>query len=220
MGRRIVIKTVLICFGIFLIINTLIFTYIFKKYPLDTQEYISVPVAAVSIEQGAVIQEKHLKMKEIQKSALNSSIATNLSQIVGKKAKYSVERNDYIRDNNLIPKSHWYKDDERIIILPMSIEERLANLIKKGSYIDIRVKRESSDVVETILYKVKVEDVLDEMGYPLGSKSSMNTKTAYMELILGEEERQKIYSATMKGKLIYELYCDEIQKIEKSNTSQ
>lgn len=212
MGKRIAIKTALICFGIFLILNTLIFTYIFKTYPLDTEEHVPVLVAAVDIEQGAVIQEIHIKRKEIPKSASNGSIVTNIGQVIGKKAVSEIQKNDYIRTEDLVSKNNWFRDDERIIILTMSIEERLANLIKKGSYIDIRLKKESSDVIETILYKVKVEDILDEMGYSLDSKSTINTKTAYMELILDENERQKIYSATTVGKLIYELYCDETQK--------
>ncbi len=216
MSKRLIIKTTLICFGIFLILNTIIFTFILKKYPLDSEEHILVPVAAVDIEQGTVIQENQLKMKDVQKSASNSSIAINIDQIIGKRAKSDIKRNDYIRDSDLVSKNTWFKEDDRIIILPMSIEERLANLIKKGSYVDIRLKKESSAVVETILYKVKVEDVLDEMGNSLDSKTSMNTKTAYMELILDEEDRQKIYSATMSGQLIYELYCDEAQKADNS----
>jgi hypothetical protein len=120
--------------------------------------------------------------------------------------------NGYIRTRDLVSKNNWFKNDERIIILPMSIEERLANLIKKGTYVDIRLKKEASDIVETILYKLKVEDVLDETGVSLDSKSGMNSRTAYMKLVLNKDERQKIYTAEMAGKLIYELYCDETQK--------
>ncbi len=220
MSKRLIIKTTLICFGIFLILNTLIFTYLLKQYPLDSEEHILVPVAAMDIEQGTIIQENQLKLKDIQKSASNSSIAKNINQIAGKKAKSEIKRNDYIRNSDLASKNNWFKDDERIIILPMSIEERLANLIKKGSYVDIRLKKESSAVVETILFKVKVEDVLDEMGNSLDLKESMNTKTAYMELILDEGDRQKVYSATMSGRLIYELYCDVTQKPDNSTTSR
>ncbi|PYG89133.1 SAF domain-containing protein [Ruminiclostridium sufflavum DSM 19573] len=212
MGRRLIIKTALICFGIFLILNTIILTYIFKSYPLDIEEHVFVPAAAVDIKQGTVIQEKHLKIKEIPKSASSTAIAINIKQIIGKKAKSGIQKDDYIRSNDLVLRNSWYKDDERIIVLPMSIEERLANLIKKGTYVDIRLKKESSDVIDTILYKVRVEDILDETGCSLDSKSAMNTRTAYIELILNEEERQRIYSAEMEGKLIYELYCDEMQK--------
>ena len=131
---------------------------------------------------------------------------------MGKKAITNIQRNDYIRTNVLIAKKDWFKDNERIIILPTSVEERLANLIKKGSYIDIRLKKESSDIVETILYKVRVEDVLDETGTSVDSKSGINSRTTYMELVLDIDERQKLYTAKMAGKLIYELYCDEMQK--------
>lgn len=212
MSKRLIIKTTLICIGIFLILNTLILTFIFKRYPLDFEEHIFIPVAAVDIQPGTIIQEEQLVLKEIPKSASNNSIATNISQVIGKKSTLEIKRNDYIRHSDLASKNNWFKDDERIIILPMSIEERLANLIKKGSYVDIRLKKESSDFVKTILYKVKVEDILDEMGCSLDSKSAMNSKTAYMELILNEEDRQKVYSAIVSGKLIYELYCDETQK--------
>ncbi len=212
MGKRLVIKTTLICMGIFLILNSIVFAYIFKRYPLDLQTHISVVVAAVDIDEGTIIQEKHIKTKEIQLSASNALLATDVGQVLGKKAKDKIMKNEYLSTSTLIDKNNWFKDDERIIILPMSIEERLANLIKKGAYVDIRLKKEASDIVETILYKVKVEDVLDETGVSLDSKSGMNSRTAYMKLILDKDERQKIYTAKMAGKLIYELYCDDTQK--------
>ncbi|MHB8064480.1 MAG: SAF domain-containing protein [Ruminiclostridium sp.] len=212
MGKRLVIKTVLICFGIFLILNSIVIAYVFKQYPLDLETHVSVMVATVDIAEGTVIGEIHLKAKEIQQSALDTSLATDLGQVIGKKAMVKIPRNDYVRTNALVTKNDWFKDDERILILPMNIEERLANLIQKGAYVDIRLKKETSDIVETILYKVKVEDVLDETGASLNSKSGMNSRTTYMELILDKAERQKIYSAKMAGKLIYELYCDETQK--------
>ena len=212
MGKRLVIKTALICFGIFLIINSIALVYIFRQYPLDLEERISVMAAAVDIDEGTIIEEKHIKTKEIQNSASNNLLATEIGQVLGKKAITKIARNDYVRNTTLIAKENWFDDDERIIILPMSIEERLANLIQKGSYVDIRLKKEVSDIVETILYKVRVADVLDETGTSLDSKSAMNSNTIYMELILDIDERQKIYTATMTGKLIYELYCDETQK--------
>lgn len=212
MGKRLIIKTALICFGIFLILNSIVFAYIFKQYPLDIEEHVSVVVAAADIDEGTVIEEKNIKTKEIQKSASNNLMATDIGQVIGRKTITKIHRDDYVRTNVLIAKKDWFQDDERIIILPMSIEERLANLIQKGSYVDIRLKKEASDTVETILYKVRVEDILDETGTSLDSKSGMNSRTTYMELVLDNEERQKIYSATMAGKLIYELYCDEMQK--------
>jgi hypothetical protein len=212
MGKRLIIKTTLICLGIFLVLSSLIFAYVFKQYPLDLEQHIFVAVAAADIEEGTIIEEKQLMTKEIQLSASNTSLITDIGQAVGKKASVKIPKSDYVSMQDLISKEKWYKDDERIIILPVSIEDRLANLIKKGSYIDIRLKKEPSSVVETILYKIQVENILDETGTPLDLKTGANSKTAYMELVLDKEERQKIYSAVMAGKIIYELYCDNTQK--------
>lgn len=212
MGRRLVIKTALICFGIFLIINSIALVYIFKQYPLDLDEHVSVVIAAVDIDEGTVIEKKHINTKEIQQSATNNLLLVDINQVIGTKATSKISRSDYVRSNSIMDKSEWFEDDERIIILPVNIEERLANLIQKGSFIDIRLKNEASDIVETILYKVRVEAVLDESGTAIDSKTGVNSKTAYMELILDKEERQKIYTAKTTGKLIYELYCDETQK--------
>ena len=212
MGKRLIIKTALICIGIFLILNSAAIAYIFNKYPIDNEKHISVVVAALDIEEGQVIQDKDLKTKEIQMSASNTLFTTDTKQVTGRKAATRILRNEYIRTSTLIDKNNWFQDDDRIIILPVSIEERLANLITKGSYIDIRLKKDSGNIVETILSKVKVEDILDETGTSLKSKTGVNSKTAYMKVVLDNDERQKIYTAAATGKMIYELYCDDTQK--------
>lgn len=212
MGKRIAIKTTLVCFGIFLILNSLIFLYIFKKYPPDTEQHITVVTAAVDIEEGTVIQEKHLKLKEIQQSASNSVMLTDESWIVGRKAVRKISKDDYIRANEVVSRENWYQNEDRVITLPASIEERLANLIKKGSYIDILLQKETSQEIETILEKVKVHDMLDEFGIPFDSNTAVNSKISYMKLVLGEKERQKLYLAKSSGRLVFELYCDSSQK--------
>ncbi|HEX2925924.1 MAG TPA: SAF domain-containing protein [Ruminiclostridium sp.] len=212
MGKRLVIKTLLICVGVFLILDSLMFTYIFKKYPLDMEKHVSVVVASVDIKEGMTIEERFLRTKEVPESAVNSSMVMDLGSIAGKKVLTDMHKDDYIRSYDLLDRKAWYKDDERIIVLPVSMEERLANLIKKGSLVDIRLQTNSREVIDNVLYKVRVEDVLDESGTPIGSKSAVNSKTAYLELILDKDERQKIYSAMRSGKLVYELYCDNTQK--------
>ncbi|OPX45644.1 hypothetical protein CLHUN_05810 [Ruminiclostridium hungatei] len=211
MKKRIIIKTMLICIGIFLILDTLILTYTFKKYPLDLEEYIPAIIAASDIQPGTVIEPKHIRTKLIQYSAFNQSMEKDANMVIGKKVSRAIGRNDYLRKPDLIERDDWYSSDARIITVPVNIEERLANLIKRGSYIDIRIKRESSQMVETALKKVRVEDVLDENGNPIDAKAGVNSRTAYLKLILGEAERQKIYTSLTEGKLIYELYCDENQ---------
>jgi hypothetical protein len=212
MGKRIIIKTTLICTGIFLMLNSVILTCIFKKYPLDLEQNVPVVTAVSDIEPGTVIERRHVRVKLIKESSVSNSMLTNIEDAVGQKAVTSVLKSDYLRLNDLVGKNNWYEDDDRIIILPVSIEERLANLIRKGSYIDIRLKRDISPEVQTILHKVKVEDMLDENGNSLESKTAINSKTAFMKLILNDNDRQKMYTSLTEGKLIYELYCDETQK--------
>ncbi|MDF2989002.1 MAG: hypothetical protein K0R50_4512 [Eubacterium sp.] len=211
MGKRIIIKTTLICIGIFLILNSAALAYIFKKYPLDLEKYIPVVVAISDIEPGTIIEPRHVRTRLIQQPAVNDSMLTELSSAIGKKTCKGISRSDYLRDSDLIERSSWYEQDERIIILPVSVEERLANLIQKGSYVDIRLRRENSSTVETVLRKIKVEDMLDENGISFGTQTGINSKTAYMKLVLNDDQRKKIYASKIQGQLIYELYCDETQ---------
>lgn len=212
MGKRIIIKTTLICFGIFLILNSVTLAYIFKRYPLDTGQYVPAVIAVSDIEPGTVIESKHVKTKQIQKSALSEAMETELGNVIGKKTARGITKSDYFRHYDLLDRNKWYEQDERIIILPAGIEERLANLIRKGSYIDIRLKKDTNTAIETILKKVMVIDMLDENGNSIDSITGINSRVAYMELVLGEDERQKVYAAITEGKLIYELYCDETQQ--------
>ena len=136
---------------------------------------------------------------------------TDASGGVGKKALSRINAGDYIVGYNLLSKDNWFTDDEKIIILPMDIEGRLANLIKKGSLIDIKVVLSKTlSIPETVLSRVTVEDILDENGLSLGD--SIGSKKAYTKVVLNSEQRDKVYVASQLGKLIYELYCDSTQK--------
>ncbi len=211
MRKRIIIKTILITMGIFLILNTFILTYIFNKYPLDMEEYIPAIIAAGDIPSGTVIGSEHIRTKLIQHTAFNQSMEKDASMVIGKKVSRNISKSDYLRKSDLIHREDWFSSDARIITVPANIEERLANLIKRGSYIDILIKRESRPMLGTVLRKIRVEDVLDENGNSIDTKSGINSRTAYLMLVLKETERQKIYSSLAEGKLVYELYCDESQ---------
>ncbi len=208
MSKRIVIKTILICVGIFLILNAALLAYVFKKYPIDMEKYVPAVIAVSDIEAGTVIERKHVKTKLIQQSALNESMETDINNVIGKKSIHEIAKQDYFRNYNLIHKNQWFKPDERIIVLPVNIEERLANLIKRGSYIDILLRSDTTLAIEPVLKKVEVADMLDENGNPIDSLSGINSKTAYMKLVLDEKQRQCVYSSMVKGQFIYELYCN------------
>ena len=211
MGKRIAVKTALITIGIFLIVNSIVLFIVFKKYPIDSEKYVTVVVAIADLEPGTIIQQRHVRTKRIQLSASNEVMEKDISSVIGKKTAGRILKNDYLRYYDLVNKENWYASDDRIIIVPVNIEERLANLIKKNSYIDILLKSDATALIETILKKVKVEEMLDENGNPIDAIQGINSKTAYMKLVLGREDRQKIYTCNTKGQFIYELYCDENQ---------
>ena len=87
----------------------------------------------------------------------------------------------------------------------------LANLINKGSLIDIKVKFKNSKASpQTVLSRIIVEDILDENGLSLGE--NIGSKKAYAKVVLDKAQRDRVYVASQYGVLIYELYCDNTQR--------
>lgn len=211
MNKRLVLKTAIICIGIFIIITALGVFYLLHNYEFDTEKKYQVLVASTDINPGDVINESMVALKTIKESSLNNYMITDANVGVGEKALSRINTGDYIVSYNLLPKDQWYTDDEKVIILPMDIEGRLANLIKKGSLIDIKVVMSKTlSIPETVLSKVTVEDILDENGLSLGD--SIGSKKAYAKVVLHSRQRDKVYVASQLGKLIFELYCDSTQK--------
>ena len=211
MNRRIILKTVIICTGLFLILSSLGLYYLFHNYKFDTEKIYQVLVASTDIDEGTVINESMVAVKSIKGSALNSYMLMDVKDITGKKALSKIGSGDYIRDYDLLSKEKWYSDGDRIIVLPVDTDARLANLIKKGSLIDIKGSLNNiKSIPKTVLSKVMVEDVLDENGVSLGN--SGGGSKAYIKLVLDKNQRDRIYAATQLGKLVFELYCDSTQK--------
>lgn len=211
MNKRIVLKTVIICLGIFIMLASFAAWYFFHYYEPDTEKKYRVLIACTDINPGDAINESMVTLKAIKESALSSHMITDINTAVGKKALNKVLTGDYISDYSLLPKENWYKNEDKIIVLPMDIEGRLANLIKKGSLIDVKVMlKDVRSTPKTVLSKITVEDILDENGISLGDP--MGSKKAFAKVILNKEQRNKIYIASQLGKLIFELYCDSTQK--------
>lgn len=210
MNKRIIIKTALICFGVFLLISAVLIWIFSEKFEIDREKRIQVVVAKMPIQQGTVINREMIGIKTIRESSFNSHMLTDAGEVIGTKAAAQIGQEDYIRTYVLLSKDKWYKEDERIIVLPMEVEERLANLIRKGSYIDIKLApKEVKAVPKLVLSRVRVEDVLDENGVSLGSNGA--AKKAYARVVLDNRQRDRIYVAREMGKLIFELYCDTTQ---------
>ena len=139
MNQRLIIKTALICMGIFIILASIAVFVFNTKYDLDTEKRVSVIIASKDILMGEIIKESMVENRTIRESALSPHMLTQLKECIGAKASASVKSGDYVFSYNLLPPGSWQNSDERTIVLPMTIDERLANLIKKGSVINIKV---------------------------------------------------------------------------------
>lgn len=210
MNKRLILKTSLICTGIYIILASLAIFYVSSKYDLDTEKRYNVIVASKDIAVGDIITEDNAGIKVIKESSLTANMLTDPSLCTGRKALSPVKNGDYLMSYNLLPPEDLHKDDEKIIVLPMSVEERLANRIQKGSLIDIKVLPENQKTIpKTVLSRITVDDILDENGMALGD--AMGNKKAFTVVTLDEKQRERLYVAQQLGKIIYELYCDPTQ---------
>ena len=216
MNKRIIIKTTLICIGIFLILSSAGIYFFSTKYELDTERKYQVIVAEANIPVGSIIIENMITYNTVKESGLTPHMLQNSEQVVGMKVLSPILKGDYIPKYNLLPPDKWHKDDDRTIILTVDMEDRLANLIKKGSVIDIKVLPEDRKTLpKLVLSRIMVSDVLDENG--LSSGDAIGNRKGYIIIVLDSEQRNRIYAAMQYGKLMYELYCDSTQPKEIEN---
>jgi Flp pilus assembly protein CpaB len=212
MGKKLVIKTVLICLGIFIIISAVGWFYIFNTYKLDTEPVTTVFVASTTINSSSIINESMLGVKTIKISAATDNMVTDKGECLEYKSIGQIRKGDYIYKNNLIPKNKIYSDDIRAIVLPATIEERLANLVHRGSLIDVIVyPADSLHTPQVVLAKVRVDEVFDDSGIN-AEGNEIGSRKGFIKLLLNKSQRERIYSAKNFGSLSYELYCDETQK--------
>jgi Flp pilus assembly protein CpaB len=206
-----IIKTSFICFGIFILVASLCAWLIGANVALAREETAEVVLAGIRIESGSVITKGMLATKSIPLESKNKYMVERIEDVVGKKAGATIEAGDFIRDYAIMGRDNWYKEDDRITVLPMEVDERMANLIVRNSYIDIKtVPKVGKSLPKSVLSKVLVSDVIDENGVSLG-ENGVNKK-AYVKVILSKDQRNRLYAARETGKLIYELYCDNSQK--------
>lgn len=211
MNKRIILKTVCICTGIFIMLSAVITYFLINSFQPDTEKRHQVIVAGTDIDVGTVITESMLATKIIKESSVNAYMLNEAEAALGKKAAAFVKEGDYIRSYALLDKDKWFNEKDRIIILPMEVEDRLANLIRKGSFIDIKVFSTTLAArPKVVLSKVRVEDILDETGTSIEYAAAV--KKAYAKIVLNDMQRDRIYAAMQSGKLGYELYCDNTQK--------
>ena len=215
MQRRVIIKTILICMGIFVMLSAGLWYYVFSQYKFDTQKDIKVVVATKKIEANTIINRSELTYKTIKESGFNNSMITNMELVDMNKSLFTIATGDYIRNYGLVPKDKVYRDDERAIVMEVDVEKRLANLINKGSYVDIMVSTNDGKLPKLVLSKVYISEILDDYGAIMES-STIGNKKGFLKFILNKQDREKIYAAKEAGQIFYELYCDMLQKPAKT----
>lgn len=210
MNKRLIIKTSLICTGIFFILASLAVYLVTSNYRIEPGSQYSVLAAVKDISAGDILTEANTGIRTVTESHLTPNMLTDPSQCIGSKALSPVKKGEYILTYSLLPPSRWNKDDEKIIVIPMSVEERLANRICKGSIIDIKVLPESQKTIPRIvLSHITVEDMLDENGMAAGE--ALGSKKGFAVVTLDSKQRDRLYAAQQVGRIIYELYCNSIQ---------
>lgn len=211
MNKRLIIKTALISFGIFILIMSATAYFFLQNYEPVDESISRVLVAKIDIDAGTEVDAYMLEYRIIRVSGLNNYMLKDMKDAVGKKAINKTAAGDYIRSYDLLAPEQWHAADERAIVLPMDMEDRLGNLIKKGSFVDIKViLNDVKAIPQMVLSKIRVEELVDENGVTLG-EANQSAKKVFAQFYLTEEQRNKIYAAKKIGKLIYELYLDVIQ---------
>lgn len=214
--KRVAIKTVLICLGVFLFIAAGAIYYIYNYMAFDTEQRYITYVAATNIRIGDTINESMITEKEVRESSVVQSMVFTADDLIGKKSKIELQAGDYFTNYNLISREEWFEDDQRYTILELGIQERLAGLIRKDSLIDIKVDLNGIyDIPKVVIPKVRVLDLIDEMGESLAELPS--GKSIYAKFMLNEEQRNLLFVAQEKGSLIMELYCNTIQNPAEQN---
>jgi hypothetical protein len=212
-NKRLIIKTTLICTGIYIILAAIAVFVLNLNYQLDTEKRINVIVATNDILPGEVIKDSMVESRSIRESDFSPNMLIQPVQCNNSKTSVPVKSGDYIFSYNLISPGKWQSEDARTIVLPMTIDERLANLIKKGSIINIKVLPEGRKTIpKLVLSRITVSDMLDENGLPIGD--AIGNKKAYAVVTLNDMQRNRLYAAMQDGKLMYELFCDLTQPKE------
>jgi len=210
MVQRIVIKTILMCVGVFLMLSAAGIFIAVNSGAFEFKEpEIPVITAKCDIASGMKISADMLETAYVKQSDASAYMVSSPSEAIGKLALADVKKGDYIRNYTL--SAGEYPDDWRATVVETEFTDRLANLVGKGSYIDIRLV--CSNAVYTVLSKARVDDVIDETGasaQPDPSKTGAGKKL-YLKFVLPQSDIEKICYAKALGKIAFELYLDEAQ---------
>jgi hypothetical protein len=210
MNRRIIIKTVFICSGSFCILLAILIYFFYNPNTQSKQELVDVLIARNDIKIGQKISENLYNIKKIPLEYATPMMLTTKEITENMWCVKDILFNEYILKDCIDKNITNLKKDLRITVIPVDMDGRLANLIKKGSLIDIRIRQDGiSEKSRLVLSGLNILDVLDESGNP--SNVLAASRKAYIKLMLEREQLDALYSAQNKGKIIFELYVSPFQ---------
>jgi len=207
MLKKAIIKAVLITFGAMLLLTSAL-SYIMLKSKIieQSERRVRVCVASRNIRKGDIISEDMLEEKLIRVTDSTGGMVSSPSDAKGRVAVSDIRTGDYIRKYELADAD--IGNDERITVVGAEFPERLANLIKKGSRIDVRLKIRGERTY-LLFSGLNVDDVRDELG-PVTPENA-GSKRVYLQLKLSREQLEKLYAARDTGDIVYELYQNDAQ---------
>lgn len=218
MNKRLVIKTALICWGIFLVIIGGILYFMNNPENQIKRETTTVLVANMNIKAGQKLtSDLYRKIKipvDFVTPKMVKASELSVSKVYGNNVWCTSEiyRGEYIMKDDLDTIGAKVKKDLRITIIPLDMEGRLANLIKKGSVVDLRVQEAgSNNSTKLVLQGLEILDMLDEAGN--STVLSAPSRKAYIKVMLDRNKLDALYKAQNAGKIIMELYVSPLQQI-------
>lgn len=220
MFKKRYLKPVLITSGVFIIIIG-VMLYFYIKDParnylyVDSSEKIDIVLAKNNIGIGEVITNDNIYTKIVDKdSVLNfENIYFNTEDIVGKKALYPINQNQFLYKNYLLSKEDWYDGKVRYAV-PVTIPNTVANSVRIGDYVDVLVsyteKIQNLDNpinYDIVISKVLIEELKDSNGRAIASKDE-GIVPAFAIMSFDYNELDSYLDADKKGHIFLTIYDD------------
>jgi len=176
-------KIILLSVIMALVTTGVVYFYIQNKTQIGLKgvKKVTVFVAAKTLPQEHEISEIDLKQIKIPKEYINSNCITDVKQIVGKRLKESVIKDEQILfdrlvDNDEMVLSYKIPKNKRAISINVTEQTQVANLIKQNDYVDVIASFEKEEIdapnggkaklpriTKTILERVKVIAIGQEL---------------------------------------------------------
>jgi len=91
MNKRLIIKTTLVCTGIYIILSVLAVFILNLNYQLDTEKRVNVLVAANDILPGEVVKEAIVEYRSIRESDFSPNMLIPLDRCINYKSSATVK---------------------------------------------------------------------------------------------------------------------------------